>query len=95
MIAYTFELAGFIHVGSDRFTLYTQAVRCWKIYRRISMEHYGEEVKSFSMRYGVEADREEVQKQFRLETMLQTAGGAAGRVRLRVFLIRSDRRDAV
>lgn len=70
MIAYTFELAGFIHVGSDRFTLYTRRTVLENLSPYL-MEHYGEEVKSFSMRYGVEADREEVQKQFRLETMLQ------------------------
>ncbi|WP_368183618.1 PAS domain-containing protein [Anaerotruncus rubiinfantis] len=69
MIAYTFELAGFINVGSGRLTMHTRQTVLENLAPYI-VEQYDHAVAYFAGRYGVEKDGE-AGEQFCLETMLR------------------------
>lgn len=69
MIAYTFDLACFLHVGSGSMTMYTRETVLKNLSPHI-IENYNLAVDDFSEHYGNENDREDVHRQFQLETML-------------------------
>lgn len=70
MIAYTFELAGFIDVGGGRFTMYTRKMVLENLSPYV-VDHYSDAVIDFTSRYAKGEDQETVQNQFRIQTMLQ------------------------
>lgn len=70
MMAYTFELMGILHTGSGRFTMYTRQTVLENLSPFI-MEDYSHAVPQFTALYGTAEDQEEVQEQFRMETMMK------------------------
>lgn len=70
MIAYTFDLAGLIHVRSRRFIMHTRQTILENLSPYV-MEDYNHSVKQFTSYYGSEEDMEEVEKQFSMETMMK------------------------
>lgn len=69
MIAYTFDLAGFIDTGSGRFTMYTRQTVLQNLAPYV-IDQYDSLVEGFTGNYGSPDIQEEVRNQFRLETML-------------------------
>ena len=69
MIAYTFELAGFIDLNSGRFTLYTRQSVLENLPPH-TVEDYDSSVGEFASQYGLEENKEEALEQFRLKTIL-------------------------
>lgn len=70
VIAYTFELAGFIDIRSNRLTMYTRQTVLENLAPYI-VEHYDEVVGTFSSYYGTPESQDEIQAQLHLDTMLQ------------------------
>lgn len=70
MLAYTFELAGFIEVSSGTFTMYTRQTVLENLPPYV-VEDYAGSVERFTARYGLEEGRAEAQEKFRLQSMLQ------------------------
>lgn len=70
LIAYTFELAGFINIGSGGLTLYTRKTVLENL-PPYFMENYGEVIPRFVNRYISEDNREEAGRQFNIKTMLR------------------------
>ncbi|MBC8569576.1 PAS domain-containing protein [Oscillospiraceae bacterium NSJ-54] len=70
MIAYTFELAGFIDISTGSLTMYTHQTVLENLAPFI-IEHYDNAIERFAECYGAREDREEVNCQFRMETMAQ------------------------
>lgn len=69
MIAYTFELAAFIDRNGGNLTIYTRQTVLENL-APFSAEDFDVSVESFSEYYGLEEEKDEVKKQFSLETML-------------------------
>lgn len=69
VIAYTFELAGFIDIGSRRLTLYTRETVLENLAPYIA-EDYNSIIDNFIDRYGAEEERATVQEEFMMNTML-------------------------
>lgn len=70
MIAYTFDLAGFIHLGSRNFTMYTRQMILENLPPYI-LEDYGNIFDRFVKYYDDAEDIEEVKRQFTVEVMLK------------------------
>ncbi len=70
MIAYTFDLAGFIHTGSGRFTMYTRQMVLENL-PPYQTQDYDQATQQFVGCYGTQEDTEGVKHQFLLETILQ------------------------
>lgn len=70
MLAYTFELAGFIDVNSRMLTMYTRETVLENLPPYI-LDDYDKSAARFASDYGLESGREEAEEQFRLETMLK------------------------
>ena len=68
MIAYTFELAGFIDINSRSFTMYTRQTVLQNLSPFIE-EDYALAAERFTSRFCTEEEREEVRTQFNMETM--------------------------
>ena len=69
MIAYTFELAGFINISSEQFIMYTRQTILENLSPYI-MEQYSKAVKNFTKFYGMD-NKEEAGQQFELENMIR------------------------
>ena len=69
MIAYTFELAGFLNVSSRRLIMYTRETVLKNLSPYI-IERYEDAKDNFTGLYGTKEDSEKMHGQFRLETML-------------------------
>ena len=70
LIAYTFELSGFINIGSGGLTLYSRNTVLENLPPYFS-ENYGEAIPRFVNRYISEDNREEAACQFDLKTMIR------------------------
>lgn len=70
VIAYTFEVAGFINMGNGSFTLYERQTVLDNL-PPFYMENYDEAVRRFVERFGAAEGQEEAREQFRLETILK------------------------
>lgn len=70
MIAYTFELAGFLNVNSDSFVMYTRETVLKNLAPRV-VERYHRAVEDFPELYGAQKDSEQAYKQFCVDTMLR------------------------
>ena len=70
MIAYTFELAGFINISTERLTMYTRRTVLENLSPYV-IESYGIAVERFSDRCCAEKNRDEVRRQFSLTHMLE------------------------
>lgn len=70
MIAYTFDLAGLIHVNSGRFTMYTRQMVLENL-TPYKTKNYHRANERFIERYKKEKNFEEIKKQFSIDTMLQ------------------------
>ena len=70
MIAYTFELAGFIELGSGRLTLYTRET-VLKSLPPYEFENYKDSIRNFIDQFGAEESKPGMQRQFQMETMLE------------------------
>ena len=70
LIAYTFELSGFINIGSGGLTLYSRNTVLENLPPYFS-ENYGEAIPRFVNRYISEDNREEAAFQFDLKTMIR------------------------
>lgn len=70
MIAYTFDLAAFIHVGSRHFTMYTRQMVLEGL-PPYQTDDYSRAAEQFIGRYGTAEDAAEVLEQFSLKTMQQ------------------------
>lgn len=70
VIAYIFELAGFIDIGTGRLTMYSRQTVLENLPPYV-IEDYNGAIPKFMERYGLEGSRDAVLTQFRLETMLQ------------------------
>ena len=70
MIAYTFELAGFIDAASGRLILYTRQTVLENLSPYI-VEDYNASVERLVGHYDLEEGEEEARRQFRLDTMLE------------------------
>lgn len=68
VIAYTFELAGFIDISSGSFTMYTRDTVLNNL-QPYFIEDYDAGVRDFVKDYGTEENRDEVYQSFRTETM--------------------------
>ena len=68
MIAYTFELAGFIDINSRHFTMYTRKTVLQNLAPYIE-EDYDLAMKRFTSRFCREEDSDEIQRQFSLRTL--------------------------
>ena len=69
MIAYTFELAGFINIRSEQFIMYTRQTVLENLSPYI-LEQYSKSVDGFAKFYGVE-NKEEARQQFELKNMIR------------------------
>lgn len=69
VIAYTFELAAFVDVGSRRLTLYTRESVLENLPPNI-VENYDNHIMYFVDQYGAEDGREEARRQFNIQTIL-------------------------
>lgn len=69
MIAYTFELAGFINIRSEQFIMYTRQTVLENLSPYI-LEQYSKAVDGFTKLYGVE-NKEEARQQFELKNMIR------------------------
>ncbi len=69
MLAYTFELAAFIDVNSKSLTMYTRETVLENLPPFI-LDDYNKAALNFATDYGVEGEKEEAIRQFRLEMML-------------------------
>lgn len=71
MIAYTFDLSGFIDIVSDRFTLYTRKAILNNL-PSIIMENYSKSINTFATRYGLsEEEQPRIQKLFSVSSMIE------------------------
>lgn len=70
MMAYTFELMGFINISEGRFVMYNRRMVLEYLPAYV-IENYNDAVGIFSDVYVSEESRDEVRTQFRLETMLR------------------------
>lgn len=70
MIAYTFELAGFIHIDNDSFTLYSRETVLQNRPPYFA-EDYSEAIHRFVSRYAAEESLNDVAERFRIDTMLK------------------------
>ena len=68
MIAYTFELAGFIELSTERLTLYTREMVIKNLPPYI-VERYDERVPRFVEQFGTRLDKEQICDQFRLASL--------------------------
>lgn len=74
MVAYTFDLAGVIHISSGRLTMYTRQMVLENLPPYV-IERYDDSIMNIAHSYGIEEETAEVAEQFRLETMLQRLAG--------------------
>ncbi|WP_330582258.1 PAS domain-containing protein [Faecalicatena orotica] len=70
MLAYTFELAGFIDVISKCLTLYTRQTVLENLPPYV-IEHYDDAIADFAANYGTEENQKEAQEEFRLSSMIE------------------------
>ena len=70
MIAYTFDLAGFVDLGSGRLTLYTRDT-VLKNQPPYCLENYDEAIMRFLDSHNSEEDKKDVREMFRTKTMLK------------------------
>lgn len=70
MIAYTFDLAGFIHIPSGQFTMYTRQMVLENLLP-FRLENYDSAMERFVSYYSGEENSEEVRRQFQLNTMIK------------------------
>ncbi len=70
MIAYTFDLAGFIHLSSRNFTMYTRQMVLESL-PPYQTGDYNCAAERFMDHYGSQDDAAEVRRQFSIETMLE------------------------
>ena len=70
MIAYTFELAGFIDIGTRHLTLYARNTVLENLSPYL-VSQYDQAVEGFVSQYGAPEGQEEARNQFQIETMLQ------------------------
>ncbi|MCH1984115.1 PAS domain S-box protein [Ruminococcus sp. OA3] len=70
MLAYTFELMGFINIRDEQFTLFTRQAVLENLSPYI-IDHYNESVTQFVNRFVLEESKAEAFDNFLLETMLQ------------------------
>lgn len=70
VIAYTFELLGFINTNTGKLTLYNRQTVLDKLPPVVS-DHYGSTIPEFTKRYEPEKDREWVAEQFRLDYLVK------------------------
>lgn len=70
MLAYTFELAGFIDISSRMMTMYTRQTVLENLPPYI-IEDYDKAVKGFACDYGVEGEDKGAEKQFCLDNMIE------------------------
>lgn len=70
MMAYTFEHMGLLHITSGRFTMYTRQTVLENL-APYTVENYEENLESFTQKYGIGENREEIIGQFRTATILQ------------------------
>ena len=73
MIAYTFELAGFIDLASRRLTIYSRKTVLENL-PPVDIEDYEGAIVRFVEKYGAQEERENTYAQFRTETMLKRLG---------------------
>lgn len=70
LIAYTFELAGFINLASHNFILYTRKTVQENL-PPVYMENYDEVILRFIMNYSAEENREEARSRFQIASILE------------------------
>ncbi|MBT9775081.1 PAS domain-containing protein [Clostridium sp. MCC353] len=70
MMAYTFELMGFIDIHSNRFTMYTRKTVLENLSPYVE-ESYDSSVDTFKNYYEPDMDISDIKRQFSLDTMLQ------------------------
>lgn len=70
MVAYTFELAGFIDVNSERFTLYTRDTILKKL-SPYTIDHYDQAIERFASQYGGKENDNDMVAQFSLQTIMK------------------------
>ena len=70
MLAYTFELAGFVDTGSGCLTMYTRRTVLENLPPYI-IEHYDDAVAGFASNYGAEEGREKAREELKLRTMTE------------------------
>ena len=70
MMAYTFERMAYINISSGRFTMYTRETVLEKLSPYIA-ENYNDSIDLFIKPYALDENKEEVKRQFSLDTMLQ------------------------
>ncbi|MGI6114771.1 hybrid sensor histidine kinase/response regulator [Luoshenia tenuis] len=70
MIAYTFELAGFLNLNTQQLTLYSRRTVLENLPPHL-LDRYDERIGSFAKRYGVLGEEDAVEKQFTTETLLR------------------------
>jgi PAS domain-containing protein len=73
IMAYTFELMGFINVRSNSLTMYTRQTVLENLSPYV-LADYDSAVERFSGYYDPDGDKREVREQFRLDTMLRRLG---------------------
>lgn len=69
MIAYTFDLASFLNLGTGKLILYTRQTVLENLPPYL-IEDYAAAVDNFMEQYGVKAENEEARRQFQIETIL-------------------------
>lgn len=70
MIAYTFDLACFIDIATERLTMYTRETILKSLPPHV-VEQYDRNMQEFISRYGTEKDMSAAVRQFRLKSMLE------------------------